>query len=207
MFDPVTLTLDSLGCARGGLAVLEGISLRLEPGQARVLRGPNGIGKTTLLRAIAGLGQITGGRVSPGSEACAYAGHADGLKAPLTLEENLKFWAQLHGGAEIAPALDAFNLRELVQRRASDLSAGQKRRLGLARLMVTGRPVWLLDEPTVSLDRASVDLFARSVERHLAQGGSALIATHIDLGLEAEDLDLAPFRAQPPDLLDWDEAL
>ena len=90
----------------------------------------------------------------------------------------------------------AFELTPLANRAAAQLSAGQKRRLGLARLLVTGRPVWALDEPTVSLDAAAVHMFSRVIFDHLARGGSALIATHVDLGLNADQLDLTPFRAK-----------
>ena len=129
----------------------------------------------------------------------AYAAHADGLKATLTVAENLRFWARVFGTGDIAPALDRMNLTALRDRLAHNLSAGQKRRLGLARLLVTGRPIWVLDEPTVSLDTASVGLFAAIVRDHLASGGLALFATHIELGLEeAEILDLAPFKARRP---------
>ena len=102
--------------------------------------------------------------------------------------------------------MDALDLRGIAARRAGHLSAGQKRRLGLARLMVTGQPIWVLDEPTVSLDAASVTLFANAVRGHLAGGGSALIATHIDLGLEADVLDVTPFRALANAMDSVDEA-
>jgi len=191
------LTVTGLACARGGVTVLEGISLTLPAGRALVLRGPNGIGKTTLLRTIAGLQPAVAGLVSLSPESLAYAAHADGLKAALTARENLAFWAAVHGQGGVDAALTAMNLSALQDRLAQHLSAGQKRRLGLARLLVTGRPVWLLDEPTVSLDAASVALFADVVRAHLARGGSALIATHVDLGLdEAALLDLTAFRAQ-----------
>jgi heme exporter protein A len=191
------LTVSGLACARGGVPVLEGLSLRLEAGQCLILRGPNGIGKTTLLRTIAGLQPAVAGEISAAPESLAYAAHADGLKGALTAEENLAFWAAVHGQRDVEAALAAMDLRALRDRPARNLSAGQKRRLGLARLLVTGRPIWLLDEPTVSLDVASVALFAGVVRRHLAAGGSALIATHVDLGLaEAEVLDLTPFRAR-----------
>ena len=191
------LTVTGLACARGGVTVLEGISLTLPAGRALVLRGPNGIGKTTLLRTIAGLQPAVAGLVSLSPESLAYAAHADGLKAALTTRENLAFWAAVHGQGGVDAALTAMNLSALQDRLAQNLSAGQKRRLGLARLLVTGRPVWLLDEPTVSLDAASVALFADVVRAHLARGGSALIATHVDLGLdEAALLDLTAFRAQ-----------
>jgi len=192
----MVLAVENLACARGGLTVLSGVGFALAPGSALILRGPNGIGKTTLLRTIAGLQPGVQGTISMAPESLAYAAHADGLKAVLTVSENLAFWADVHGGADVAAALAAMNLSDLADRRAGELSAGQKRRLGLARLLVTGRKVWLLDEPTVSLDVASVALFAAVVRAHLGQGGMAVIATHIDLGLaEAAVLNLSPFRA------------
>tara|TARA_R110002096_G_scaffold43364_8_gene116787 strand:+ start:1684 stop:2325 length:642 start_codon:yes stop_codon:yes gene_type:complete len=193
------LNVMDIAVARGGMTVLEGVSFALAPGRALVLRGPNGIGKTTLLRAIAGLQPTVRGDISVPAEAIAYAAHADGLKSTLTVTENLNFWAAVYGTDKTGDALHRMNLAGLHDRLAANLSAGQKRRLGLARLLVTGRPVWVLDEPTVSLDVASVALFAGVVRAHLAQGGMALIATHIDLGLtEANVLDLTPFRARSP---------
>ena len=193
----MTLRLTDVAVARGGLPVIEGVSFELPPGTALILRGPNGIGKTTLLRAIAGLQPVLEGTIEGATERVAYAAHADGLKATLTVAENLAFWARLFGQTDIAPALDAFDLTALADRAAQTLSAGQKRRLGLARLLVTGRPLWVLDEPTVSLDAEMTARFAAVVADHLARGGAALIATHIDLGLSAPVLDLTPFRAKP----------
>ena len=192
------LTVRDLAVTRGGLAILEGVSFDLAAGEALVLRGPNGVGKTTLLRSVAGLQPAEQGLVDGAEDQIAYAGHSDGLKAMLSVTENLRFWASVFGVTDIEPALVSFDLTELRGRMAGTLSAGQKRRLGLARLMVTGRPIWVLDEPTVSLDTASVALFAEAVRTHLNGGGSALMATHIDLGLaEARVLDLTPFKAKP----------
>lgn len=192
------LIATDLGVARGGVPVLEGLGFALPPGRALVLRGPNGAGKTTLLRTVAGLQPPLSGRIEGAGERIAYAGHSDGLKAMLSVAENLRFWAQVFGTSDISAALEGFDLTPLADRLAGTLSAGQKRRLGLARMVVTGRPVWVLDEPTVSLDAGSVALFAEAVRRHLRGGGSALMATHIDLGLaEAEVLDVTPFKARP----------
>ena len=191
------LTLNNLAVARGGVTVLQGLSFTLAPGKALILRGPNGSGKSTLLRTLAGLQPPASGSFDLPPDAVAYAAHADGLKSTLTVAENLTFWAAIYGGPPIDHALQALDLVALVRRRAGELSAGQKRRLGLARLLVTGRPLWLLDEPTVSLDVASVALFAGVVRQHLAAGGLAVIATHVDLGLpEAQVLDLEPHRAR-----------
>ncbi|WP_299362633.1 heme ABC exporter ATP-binding protein CcmA [uncultured Paracoccus sp.] len=192
------LSVSDLAVARGGRRAVEGVTFSLDAGQALILRGANGIGKTTLLRTVAGLQAAVDGIVDAAPDAIAYAAHADGIKGALTVRENLGFWAQVFDGPAIGAALAAMNLSDLADRPAAMLSAGQKRRLGLARLLVTGRPVWVLDEPTVSLDTASVALFVQAVRGHLSGGGAALMATHIDLNLpEATVLDLTPYRADP----------
>lgn len=191
------LRLTDVAVARGGVPVLSGVSFALNAGEALVLRGPNGSGKTTLMRTIAGLQLPLSGDIAGAVDTVAYAGHADGLKAMLSVAENLHFWAAVYGQTDIDPALHAYALTPLADRLAGTLSAGQKRRAGLARLMVTGRPLWVLDEPTVSLDAGAVTMFADAVRAHLAGGGMALLATHIDLGLEAQVLDVSTLRAAP----------
>jgi len=191
------LNVQDLSVARGGIAVLEGLSFTVNPGQALILRGPNGIGKTTLLRSLAGLQPALNGEINAPNESIAYAAHSDGIKHVLTVRENLEFWADVFGTNDIAPALNAFELEPLANRPAGALSAGQKRRLGLARLLVSARPIWILDEPTVSLDTHAVEMFANAIRAHLVGGGIALIATHIDLGIEADILDITSFKAKP----------
>lgn len=189
------LRVSDLSVARGGIAVLGGIGFTVDAGRALILRGPNGIGKTTLLRTIAGLQPSLAGRITPGPDQIAYAGHADAVKSALSVGENLSFWASVYGAAGIDAALDDMALRPLRDRPAQSLSAGQRRRLGLARLLLSDRPVWALDEPTVSLDGGMVALFAGLLFRHLGRGGAALLATHVALDVPgAATLDLGSYR-------------
>lgn len=190
------LSVTTLSCCRGEITVLEGLSFEIAPGDVLILRGPNGAGKTTLLRTLAGLAPARHGTLSFGMDDVAYAAHADGLKAQLTVGENLSFWAKVYGAPSITPALEGFGLTALQDRQTAFLSAGQKRRLSLSRLTLTARPLWALDEPTVSLDAENVTRFAAAVRAHAERGGCAIIATHIDLGLpQARTLDITPFRA------------
>lgn len=186
--------------------MVQGLSFTLNAGEVLLLRGPNGSGKTTLLRTLAGLQPPLAGQIETAPDAIAYGAHADGLKATLTVAENLEFWASIYGTNDIRKACHAFDIEPLRDRMAQNLSAGQKRRLGLARLLVTGRPVWALDEPTVSLDVDSVVLFANAVRAHTQAGGAAVIATHIDLGFQARELDIAQFRASASPAGAFDEA-
>jgi heme exporter protein A len=188
--------VENLACRRGEVTVLSDVTFEVAAGEALILRAPNGAGKTTLLRCLAGLTPPVAGKLNFSTEDVAYAAHADGLKTQLSVAENLQFWADIFGTRDISPAVEMFELSGLLSRRAQDLSAGQKRRLSLSRLMLTGRAIWALDEPTVSLDAENVARFAAAITQHLTQGGSAILATHIDLGLpSARTLDISPFRA------------
>lgn len=196
------LTLRNVCVDRAERRVIDDLSLDVAPGEAVVLRGPNGAGKTTLIRAVAGLLNPSAGAISlddeprnaehdetPVAERCHYVGHLNALKSALTVAENLAFWAEYLGGAassDLDAALAAFDLEPLADIPAGYLSAGQKRRAALARLLVANRPLWLLDEPTVSLDTSSVARLARVIDSHTAKGGLVLAATHLPLGLAGE---------------------
>lgn len=204
----MTLTVSNLSVLRASRHLLSGVGFEVLSGQALILRGPNGLGKTTLLRTIAGLQPVYEGQVDMPEDAAVYAGHLDGIKSTLTVRENLEFWASVFGTKTIDAAISAFDMGYLIDRPGGMLSAGQKRRLGLARLIVTERPIWLLDEPTVSLDTAAVAQFGAMIQAHLERGGVAVIATHIDLGLgdRAATLDLTQFKAAAEAQYNPDEA-
>ena len=190
------LHVSNLSVARGGITLLCGVGFALNAGQIFVLRGANGLGKTSLLRCIAGLQNLVEGQITA-PETVAYSGHADGLKGQMTVLENLAFWSSVYHGPSPEVALDAYDLHALADRPAANLSAGQKRRLGLARMQVSGCALWVMDEPTVSLDADNVALFRAALDRHVQSGGAAVITTHIDLAIaSARLLDLTRFKAR-----------
>jgi heme exporter protein A len=190
----MALHIENLTVTRGGRTILGELSLTAEAGEAVLLTGANGAGKTTLLRAIAGLLPIAHGTIRlDGSAAeageavaehCHFVGHLNGIKPALTVAENATFWARYLGGPAdgVTRALEQLRMADLAPIHAGYLSAGQKRRLGLTRLLVARRPVWLMDEPAVSLDATSQELLAGAVNRHLASGGIVVAATHQSLG-------------------------
>jgi heme exporter protein A len=202
----------SLLCRRGGRDVFAGLSFELPPGGALLLTGPNGSGKSSLLRLMAGLLKPAGGQllwedrpIAEAPEAHAarlhYLGHLDAVKPVLSVAENLRFWAALRdrGGAEIGAALEAFALGELAAVPGRLLSAGQRRRLALARLLAAPAELWLLDEPSVGLDHASVGRLAAAIARHRAGGGRVVVATHTALDL-ADPQRLSLDSLAPPPL-------
>jgi len=199
------LCVDNLSVSRGGRLVLVGQSFSLSSGQALVVTGPNGAGKSTLLRALAGLLPRAGGSVALAGgppdvelpQQAHYLAHSDGLKSALTVEENLDFWSRYLAQKQdprsrtVDAALGIVGLGHVAGAPVGVLSAGQKRRTALARLLVAFRPLWLLDEPLTALDRASREKFAVAMREHCAHGGLIVVATHEPLGLdEASTLPL-----------------
>lgn len=195
------LSADNLTCVRGGRTVFAGLSFAVPGGEALTVTGRNGAGKSSLLRMIAGLVRVAGGRLAlAGGEAEAtiaeqahYLGHQDALKSSLSVRENLAFWIEYLGGhRETLPAaLDAVGLKRLAGLPAAYLSAGQRRRLSIARLAAVQRPIWLLDEPTSALDTQSQERLAALMQAHLAGGGLIVAATHGPIGLsDARELRL-----------------
>ena len=185
-------------CVRGGREVFADLDFEVASGETLAVTGQNGSGKTSLLRLVAGLLMPTEGAITlEGGEAeltlaeqAHYLGHRDALKPALSVEENLSFWRNFLGGeaAEAAGYLKAVGIDHAAHLPAAYLSAGQRRRLSLARLLAVRRPVWLLDEPTAALDAAGQELFSGLMREHLARGGLIVAATHGPLGIEAREL-------------------
>ena len=189
-------------CVRGGRNVFSGLDFEASSGEALAIIGANGSGKTSLLRMIAGLLAIAGGSINlEGGEAeltlpeqAHYLGHRDALKPALSVLENLSFWRDFLGGDRsdtregLEESLAAVGLDHAVSLPAAYLSAGQRRRLSIARLLTVRRPIWLLDEPTNALDVAGQSMFARLMGDHLRSGGLIVAATHAPLGIAAREL-------------------
>ena len=201
------LGAQKIALERGGRRLFSGLSFQVGAGEALVVIGPNGAGKSSLLRAIAGFLPLSegslvlqggDGEASLGEQAHCV-GHDDAVKGALTAGENLEFWAGVLGGdprrRAWLPALGRLGLAHVADFPVRALSAGQKRRVALARLLVARRPLWLLDEPTTALDAAARGLFAGVMREHLEAGGLIIAATHAPLELAARTLELGPSQA------------
>lgn len=192
MTEKITLSASDVTCLRGGREVFRALSFSVASGEGLLLTGRNGAGKSSLLRMIAGLLRIAGGRIDLAggwpdhdiADQTHYLGHQDALKSSLSVLENLSFWISYLGGRdEPQAALDTVGLGSLASLPAAYLSAGQRRRLSLARLVAIKRPLWLLDEPTSALDAPAQSILLNLMQRHLASGGLIIAATHQTLDL------------------------
>jgi heme exporter protein A len=195
------LLASDLACVRGGREVFSGLGFAVGASQALVVSGPNGAGKSSLLRLVAGLVRAAAGRIALDggdseltiAEQAHYLGHQDALKPSLSVEENLAFWTGYlgDGAGRLDAALAAVGLDTIARLPAAYLSAGQRRRLSIARLVAVARPIWLLDEPASALDAAAQTMLAGLMRAHLAGGGLILAATHGPTGLDgAQELRL-----------------
>jgi heme exporter protein A len=193
MADSLTLAAQDLVCRRGGREVFSGLNFKLASGQVLAVTGRNGAGKSSLLRMLAGLLRIEGGRLSLAGgdaersigEQAHYLGHQDALKSSLSVIENLEFWCNwLGGGGDPRAALGSVGLDGIAGLPAAYLSAGQKRRLSLARLVAIPRPIWLLDEPFAALDAVAQTALLFLMREHLASGGVIVAATHADIEVD-----------------------
>ncbi len=199
------LSGSDLACQRGGREVFAGVSFSVASGEALTIVGRNGAGKSSLLRMVVGLVRIADGRIALDggdpelnvAEQAHYLGHQDALKPSLSVAENLRFWSGFlgAGAADIGAPLAAVGLDTLADLPAAYLSAGQRRRLSIARILAVKRPIWLLDEPTSALDAAAQERLAEFMRAHIAGGGLILAATHSALGLnDARELRLGGGR-------------
>lgn len=214
-FETATFSGENLACRRGGRTVFAGLTFAVPPGGALVLRGPNGSGKTTLLRLMAGLARPLTGRLlwsgaaleDPESQGrhLRFIGHLDAIKPAFTVRENLTFWAAFWGNAEprlVSRAMETFGLAALCEFPARLLSAGQRHRLALARLIASPAPLWLLDEPANALDDRSIAALTETISAHRARGGMVVLASHgADLVTGGATLALDKFA--PTEAAQW----
>lgn len=211
-FESGTFQGQDLMCVRGERTVFRGLNFQIEAGGALILIGPNGAGKSSLLRMMAGLLKPYDGQLLWNGEDALddidehgarlhYVGHHDAVKPVLSANENIRFWAELRGAdaGGIESALNVFDIKHLYDVPGRFLSAGQKRRVNLARIIAAPAPLWLLDEPTTALDKATIKRMEQAIGAHRDQGGQVVLSTHADVNMPgAKILDVAEFACKAP---------
>lgn len=202
---------ENISCIRGQRLVFSNLDFSVEPGNALIITGNNGSGKTSLLRLMAGLSRPASGHINWQGGAIwddpethrvrlHFIGHLNALKSTLSVKENLETWSHLHGGRkkDIVETIKKLKLEGLEDTHCQNLSAGQKQRASLARLATNDAPLWLLDEPTTALDSMSVDLLNSMIKTHIKGGGTCVIATNTALNMEnCLELNMQNFAAEP----------
>ena len=192
------LNVTNLNCRRGPKLIIANVSLSVTAGECIILRGPNGSGKTTLLRFLAGLSDNAG--IKTYNNSIAYSGHLDGVKSTLTVNENLSFWAGIYATNNLDKVIKKLNLEDLSNNLVGELSTGQKRRLGLARMLISNAKIWLMDEPTSSLDTLTSSLIFEAINLHCKNDGAAIISTHINLNIpKSRVLNMEDFAVKRED--------
>lgn len=190
---------DAIGCQRGQQPVLSELSFAAHPGDFLTFSGPNGVGKTTLLRTLIGLNSLLDGNISIPRDHCAYLGHHDGLKGELTVAENLTFWIQIFGNQLPSEDQLPFGVADLRDREIRHLSSGQRQKVALASVILSGQDIWLLDEPATGLDNAATAEFCRHVESHCKSSGIVIATTHSNFASRiCQMIDLTPFAVPLP---------
>lgn len=192
------LNVTNLNCRRGPKLIIANVSLSVTAGECIILRGPNGSGKTTLLRFLAGL--CDSADIKTYDNSIAYSGHLDGVKSTLTVNENLSFWAGIYATNNLDKVIKKLNLEDLSNNLVGELSTGQKRRLGLARMLISNAKIWLMDEPTSSLDTSTSSLIFEAINLHCKNDGAAIISTHINLNIpKSRVLNMEDFAVKRED--------
>jgi heme exporter protein A len=193
----MSFIVSNLSCGHQNVALIANLNFKCLPGESLILRGENGIGKTTLLRCLAGLIPPLSGSSFSNPDSVAYIGHSNGLKLQLTVLENLYFWQGIYHSKNLEQTISEFKLEDILDFQVMNLSAGQRRRTALSRLKLTQCPLWALDEPLTSLDSKNVTLFTDILQNHLDNSGIAVIATHVELQVNKKiHLELEIYKAE-----------
>lgn len=194
----LTVKGSGLNCLRKGQKILANLTFNASEGQFLAFTGYNGVGKTTLLKVLAGMGEFTEGTLSIPLDYCIYLGHENGIKSELTVEENIRFWMRLYGKSTSSKYMSILGVNNILNRQLRHISSGQRRRVALASAILTGQKIWILDEPTTGLDEGSIAEFSNLADSHCKSGGIVIVTTHLPLkSWICSYLDLSKYSCRP----------